>query len=184
VDPCLLVFENHYRALAILGDTGAGKSTTLKLIAGMYRAQGGSVTIDGVDIRQINAMDLRRAIAYVPQELQMFHGTVAQNLRLNNMLASDADLVQAARYAGILDQILALENGFDTRIGDSTTEHLPPGFLRALSLARAFVGDDPAHFNIIPGMTIQADITTGSKTLLDYLIRPISRGFDQAFHER
>ncbi len=123
--------------LAILGDAGAGKSTILKLIAGMYRPQGGSLAIDGIDIRQVNAMDLRRGIAYVPQELQMFHGTIAQNLRLNNMLASDQELMQAARHAGILDNILALEKGFETRIGDSTTEHLPPGFLRGLSLARA-----------------------------------------------
>ena len=123
--------------LAVLGDAGSGKSTILKLIAGMYRPQGGSIAIDGVDIRQLNAMDLRRGIAYVPQELQMFHGTIAQNLRLNNILASDQDLKQAARHAGILDKILALEKGFDTRIGDSTTDRLPPGFLRGLSLARA-----------------------------------------------
>ena len=154
--------------LAILGDTGAGKSTTLKLIAGMYRAQGGSVTIDGVDIRQLNAMDLRRAIAYVPQELQMFHGTVAQNLRLNNMLASDADLVQAARYAGILDQILALENGFDTRIGDSTTEHLPPGFLRALSLARALVNTASIVLLDEPGASLDEE---GDRKMIEQIKR-------------
>ncbi len=63
-------------------------------------------------------------------------------------------------------------------------ERKEPYYLARISLARAFVGDDPARFKIIPGMTIQADVKTGTKTLLDYLIRPISRGFDRAFHER
>ncbi len=63
-------------------------------------------------------------------------------------------------------------------------ERKEPYYLARISLARAFVGDDPSRLNIIPGMTIQADVKTGSKTLLDYLIRPISRGFDRAFHER
>ncbi len=145
------------QTLAILGDTGAGKSTILKLIAGMYRSQGGSVAIDDVDVRQVNAMDLRRAMAYVPQELQMFHGTIAQNLRLNNMLASDDDLLQAARDAGVLDDILALDSGFQTRIGDSSTEHFPPGFLRSLSLARALV--NPARIVLLdePGASLDED---------------------------
>ncbi len=156
------------QTLAILGDTGAGKSTTLKLIAGMYRSQGGSVAIDGVDIRQLNAMDLRRAIAYVPQELQMFHGSIAQNLRLNNMLATDEDLVRAARLAGILEHILALENGFDTRIGDSSTEHLPPGFLRALSLARALV--NPASIVLLDetGASLDAE---GDRRIIEQIKR-------------
>ncbi len=156
------------QTLAILGDTGAGKSTTLKLIAGMYRSQGGSVAVDKVDIRQLNAMDLRRAIAYVPQELQMFHGTIAQNLRLNNMLATDEELIQAVRYAGILDNILALEKGFDARIGDSTTDRLPPGFLRSLSLARALV--NPTRIVLLdePGASLDDE---GDRKIIDQLNR-------------
>ncbi|HHJ11705.1 MAG TPA: ATP-binding cassette domain-containing protein, partial [Chromatiales bacterium] len=130
-----------------------------KLIAGMYQPQAGSLTMDGMDIRQINAMDLRRAIAYVPQETHLFHGTIAQNMRLNNALATDRQLQLAAAEAGILEDILNLPDGFDTRIGDSATEHLPPGFLRALAMARAFVS--PARILLLdePGASLdeQAD---------------------------
>jgi ATP-binding cassette, subfamily C, bacterial LapB len=140
--------------VAITGSTGSGKSTMLKLIAGMYKPQAGSISIDGLDMRQLNAMDLRRAIAYVPQETDMFHGTIAQNMRLNNGLATDAELRKAADEAGVLDDILKLPDGFNTRIGDSTTGQFPPGFTRALSMARAFVS--PAQVLLLdePGASL------------------------------
>lgn len=140
--------------VAICGNTGAGKSTLVKLIAGMYRPQAGSFSIDDLDIRQLNAMDLRRAISYVPQITHMFYGTIAQNMRLNNILATDDDLHRAAEDAGVLDDILSLPDGFDTRIGDHSADHLPPGFLRALSMARAFV--NPAQILLLdePGASL------------------------------
>lgn len=124
--------------VAVVGLTGAGKSTLLKLIAGMYKPQAGALLLDGVDLRQLNAMELRRSIAYVPQEIRMFHGTIAQNIRLNNCLATDQKLHEAAEKAGILEDILSLPMGFDTRIGDKAMKHFPPGFMRSLSIARAF----------------------------------------------
>ncbi len=127
------------QSLAICGDTGSGKSTILKVISGMYKPQGGNLSIDNLDIRQLNALDLRRAIAYVPQDTHMFHGSIAQNLRLNNVLATDDDLRVAAKEAGILETIENLPEGFNSRIGDSKTEQFPPGFKRALSMARAFI---------------------------------------------
>ena len=104
-DPALLGISFEAKPgemLAICGNTGAGKSTLIKLIAGMYRPQAGSFSIDDLDIRQLNAMDLRRAISYVPQITHMFHGTIAQNMRLNNVLATDDDLHNAAEEAGVL----------------------------------------------------------------------------------
>ena len=143
--------------VAICGSTGAGKSTMIKLIAGMYRPQAGSLSIDDMDIRQLNAMDLRRSISYIPQEVRMFHGTIAQNMRLNNVLATDDELRIAAEHAGILDNILQLPDGFETRIGDNTSEHLPPGFLRGLSMARAFV--NPAQILLLdePGASLDEE---------------------------
>ncbi|MCP5409195.1 MAG: peptidase domain-containing ABC transporter [Chromatiaceae bacterium] len=141
-DPALLGVSFDVKPgemLAIVGHTGSGKSTMLKLIAGMYRPQAGALLFDQQDLRQLNAMELRRAIAYVPQVTKLFHGTIAQNMRLNNGLASDEDLRRAAKDAGVLEEILALPDGFDTRIGDNETERLPPGFLRSLAMARAFV---------------------------------------------
>lgn len=143
--------------VAICGNTGAGKSTLIKLIAGMYRPQAGSFSIDDMDIRQLNAMDLRRSISYVPQITHMFHGTIAQNMRLNNVLATDDELRDAANEAGVLDDINALPEGFNTRIGDNTGDHFPPGFMRALSMARAFV--NPAQILLLdePGASLDDD---------------------------
>ncbi len=156
-DPALLGVSFNIEPgemIAICGNTGAGKSTLVKLIAGMYRPQAGSFSIDELDIRQLNAMDLRRAISYVPQITHMFHGTIEQNMRLNNVLATDDDLHRAAEEAGVLDDILSLPEGFSTRIGDNTAEHMPPGFLRALSMARAFV--NPAKIVLLdePGASL------------------------------
>lgn len=124
--------------VAVIGLTGSGKSTLLKLIAGMYKPQAGSLLLDGIDLRQLDSRELRRSIAYVPQEIRMFHGTIAQNIRLNNCLASDEKIKEAAEKAGILEDIMALPNGFDTRIGDKDMSRFPPGFMRSLSIARAF----------------------------------------------
>lgn len=145
------------QSLAICGDTGSGKSTILKVISGMYKPQGGNLSIDNLDIRQLNALDLRRSIAYVPQETHMFHGSIAQNLRLNNVLATDDDLRNAAKDAGILDAIENLSEGFNSRIGDSKTEQFPPGFKRALSMARAFIS--PAQIVLLdePGASLDDD---------------------------
>jgi len=141
-------------AVAICGDTGSGKSTILKVISGMYKPQGGTLSIDNLDIRQLNALDLRRAIAYVPQETKMFHGSIAQNMRLNNALATDEELRHAAEQAGVLETIESLPEGFDTRIGDSRTDQFPPGFNRTLSMARAFVS--PAQIVLLdePGASL------------------------------
>lgn len=142
--------------IAITGNTGSGKSTLLKLIAGMYYPQAGTITIDGMDLRQLNVMDLRRAIAYVPQETRLFHGTIAQNMRLNNSLATDEQLRAAAEEAGVLKDILRMPDGFDTRIGDSRVDQLPPGFLRGIAMARAFVS--PARILLMdePGASLDA----------------------------
>jgi len=156
-DPALLGVSFDMKPgemLAIAGHTGSGKSTILKLIAGMYRPQAGALLFDQQDLRQLNALELRRAIAYVPQVTKLFHGTIAQNMRLNNGLATDDDLRQAAADAGVLGDILALPEGFDTRIGDNETERLPPGFTRSLSMARAFVS--PAKILLLdePGASL------------------------------
>ncbi len=162
-DPALLgvSFEiNPGELVAIVGYTGSGKSTLLKMIAGMYKPQGGAIFFDNTDLRQINIMEIRRAIAYVPQDTKMFHGTIAQNMRLANALATDKELHIAAQKAGVLKEILALPDGFNTRLTDNSTDKYPPGFLRSLSIARAFVS--PANIVLFdePGASLDFESDT------------------------
>ncbi|WP_432471939.1 peptidase domain-containing ABC transporter [Amphritea sp. HPY] len=159
-DPALLGVSFEVKPgemVAISGNTGSGKSTLIKMIAGMYAPQAGAIAVDKMDLRQLNAMDLRRAIAYVPQITHMFHGTIAQNIRLNNSLATDQQIHSAAEEAGVLEEILALPEGFDTRIGDTMIDRMPPGFLRSLSMARAFVS--PAKILLLdePGASLDEE---------------------------
>lgn len=137
--------------IAITGPSGAGKSTALKLLAGLYQPQAGAVLIDGIDIRQLDCGELRHAIAYVPQHCHLFHGTVAQNLRLANPAASDQTLLVAAEEAAVLNDILALPDGFDTRLTDRVQRRLPKGFNQRLMLARAYVKDAPICLFDEPG---------------------------------
>jgi len=156
-DPVLLgiSFEaKQGETVAIVGFTGSGKSTLLKLIAGMYKPQAGSLLMNNQDIRQLNVMELRRSVAYVPQEVQMFHGTIAQNMRLNNGLASNDDLEKAADDAGVLEDIMKMPDGFNSRIGDGSKNKHPPGFLRSIAIARALVS--PAKIILLdePGTSL------------------------------
>ena len=125
--------------VAVTGPSSAGKSTLLRLIAGLYQAQAGAVMIDGLDIRQIDIGELRSAVAFAPKSCQLFHGTIAQNLRLANPTASDATLSQAILDAGLLNEVTALPEGLETRLTDQLQRQLPTGFRQRLNLARAYV---------------------------------------------
>lgn len=125
--------------VAVIGGNGAGKSTLLNMLIGMDRCQAGQILLDGVDMRQLNPVELRQMIGYVPQAVRLFHGTIAQNLRLADPTASDEDLQHACAEVGILERIQSLPRGFDTRLGDHTVAQFNSGFLQALSIARALV---------------------------------------------
>ncbi|WP_319467344.1 ATP-binding cassette domain-containing protein [uncultured Pseudodesulfovibrio sp.] len=130
---------SHGEILAIAGHDGAGKSTILKLIMGLYRPQAGRIALDNTSLRQMDPLSLRRSIGYAPQTPQFFYGTIAQNLRLTNPVAFDDELEDACLRAGVLDEVEALPNGFNTRIGDYQMKLMPITFLRKLNLARTLV---------------------------------------------
>jgi ATP-binding cassette subfamily B protein len=153
VDPALIGVEFRVapgELIAISGPNGGGKSTLLKLILGMYQPQAGSILIDNVDLRQLDPIELRRSIAYAPQDIQLFRATIAQNLRLARPDASDDEVYQALDMAGALEQILALPNGLEYRVGDNTNE-LPSSLKQKLSLARAYLTRAPIMLFDEPG---------------------------------
>jgi ATP-binding cassette subfamily C protein/ATP-binding cassette subfamily C protein LapB len=123
--------------VAVSGGNGSGKSSLLKLIACLYPVQAGAVLIDGVDVRQIDPLDLRHAIAYLPQQADRFGGSLAENLRLANPAASDAALREACARAGVLAEIDALPQGLDT----PASAQLPARLVRRLALARTWLVD-------------------------------------------
>lgn len=129
--------------VAVTGRNGSGKSTILKLMMGLYAPQAGSIRIDSTDIRQIDPIELRHAISYVPQVCNLYHGTVAQNLRLAVPTATDADIRWACEMADVWGEIQSLPRGLDTRVGDGTIEHLPTSFVQKLSLTRAYLKRSP-----------------------------------------
>ncbi len=127
--------------VAITGPSGCGKSTVARLILGLYTPQGGAVSLDDIDIRQLDVGELRGAISYMPQSTHVYHGTVAQNLRLTNPVATDEELRDAASKANLLREIEALPDGFETRLTDAAHSQLSEGFLRKLCLAQTYLKD-------------------------------------------
>ena len=129
--------------VALTGSSGSGKSSLLRVALRLYEPQAGSITLDGIDTRQLDPAELRRALAYVSQETQVLYGTIAQNLRFGNFSASLQELRDACRLAGMIDEIDALPEGFETRIGDNLSSSLPAGFHQRLALARAYLSPAP-----------------------------------------
>ena len=145
-DPALLgvSFEAQPgEVIAIVGADGAGKSTVLKLIAGLYAPQAGNVMIDDLDIRQMDPIELRKSIGYAPQVPQLFFGTIAQNLRLAQPNASEVDLRHSLALAGVWDEVAALPRGLDTRVGDAATNRISTSLAQGISLARAYLKKSP-----------------------------------------
>ena len=155
--------------VAITGPSGAGKSTILKVIGGLYQPQAGTVLIDGIDIRQLDPLELRYSIAYLPQTTHLFHGTIAQNIRLAEPTASDEDLERACAAAGLLDEIQSLPDGFDTRIGDQMLQQLPSGFQQRLALARCYAKDSPILLLDEPGQTLDEAGDAGFMKYLNHI---------------
>ena len=129
--------------VVVAGPSGAGKSTLLKIIAGLYPPQAGAVQIDGLDVRQLDPGELRHAIAYVPQKVTLFHGTVEQNLRLAHPTASAEDVDRACREARVSDYSESLPDGIETRLNSESQRKMPSALKQRLMLARAFVKDAP-----------------------------------------
>jgi ATP-binding cassette subfamily B protein len=128
------------QTVALVGETGAGKSTFVKLIARFYDPTEGRVLVDGHDLRSVTGHSLRSQMGIVPQESFLFSGTVRENIAFGRPSASDAVLDAAARALGADSFIAALEHGYDTQVGERAVQ-LSAGQRQLLSFARALVAD-------------------------------------------
>ncbi|MFD5544639.1 ABC transporter ATP-binding protein, partial [Streptomyces sp. NPDC127079] len=129
-------------SLAVVGPTGAGKSTLGYLVPRLYDVTGGRVTLDGVDVRDLDFDTLARAVGVVSQETYLFHASVADNLRFAKPDATEEELHAAARAAQIHEHIAALPDGYDTIVGERG-HRFSGGEKQRLAIARTILRDPP-----------------------------------------
>ncbi len=128
--------------VVVIGRIGSGKTTLQKLLLGLYLPTSGSVSIDGVDLRQLDPADLRRNIGYVAQDVTLFYGTLRDNIAIGAPYADDAAIVAAAEVGGLSDFVNRHPDGFDMMIGERG-DSLSGGQRQGVAIARAFLMDPP-----------------------------------------
>ncbi|MDF7639713.1 ABC transporter ATP-binding protein [Lactobacillus sp. ESL0791] len=128
--------------VALVGETGAGKTTISNMINRFYEIDSGKITYDGIPISRIKKDDLRQSLSIVLQDTHMFTGTIMDNIRFGNPEASDDDVYQAARLAHADEFIHQLDDGYETII-DGEGGDLSQGQMQLLSIARAMIADEP-----------------------------------------
>ncbi|HEY9830430.1 MAG TPA: ABC transporter ATP-binding protein [Stenomitos sp.] len=130
------------QTIAIVGSTGSGKSTLVKLLLRLYEVQGGSITLDSIDLRQLRLKDLRRAIGLVSQDVFLFHGTVWENIAYGTFDVTHADVMAAAEIAEAHEFISHLPQGYDTIVGERG-QKLSGGQQQRIAIARAILKNPP-----------------------------------------
>ncbi len=154
--------------VGIIGKVGSGKTTLLKLIIGLYQADGGSISIDDIDINQIDPADLRKNIGYLSQDIELLRGSIRDNIAYKDLHVNDDRLIEAANICGVDLFVNQLPQGFDTQVGESGG-FLSGGQRQAIALGRAVLLNEPIL--ILDEPTNSFDNTTESivkKRLYDY----------------
>jgi ATP-binding cassette subfamily B protein len=155
----------------VVGETGSGKTTLGYLVARLYDVTRGSVTVDGVDVRDLSFDSLRSLVGVVSQETYLFHGTVRENLRFARPGATDAELEEAARAAQIHEHLAALPDGYDTVVGERGYR-FSGGEKQRLAIARAILRDAPVL--VLDEATSALDVET--ERLVQQALERLSRG--------
>ena len=168
----ITLYAKPGQKIAFVGSTGAGKTTITNLINRFYDIESGSITIDEVDVMDIDRASLRRNVAMVLQDTHLFAGTVMENIRYGRLDATDEEVIQAARTASAHSFIMRLENGYETILeGDGA--NLSQGQRQLLNIARAAISRAPIL--ILDEATSSVDTRTEKQ---------IERGMDRLMEER
>ncbi|XP_049602919.1 iron-sulfur clusters transporter ABCB7, mitochondrial isoform X2 [Syngnathus scovelli] len=130
------------KKVAIVGGSGSGKSTIMRLLFRFYEPQRGNIYIGGQNIRDVSLESLRKALGVVPQDAVLFHNTIYYNLQYGNINATPEDVYQVARLAGIHDAILRMPHGYDTQVGERGLK-LSGGEKQRVAIARAILKNPP-----------------------------------------
>jgi ATP-binding cassette subfamily B protein len=157
--------------VALVGHTGAGKSTIAKLLARFYDPQEGAITIDGVDVRHVTQESLRRQLGVVPQEGFLFAGTVHENIAFARPDATPDEIVRAAQAVGAHEFVLRLENGYETELGERGTR-LSLGQRQLIAFARALLADP--RILVLDEATSSVDI--GTERRIESALRTLLEG--------
>lgn len=128
--------------IALVGESGVGKSTICHLIPRFYEVISGKITIDGIDIKEMTLSSLRKNIGIVTQDVFLFTGTIKENIAYGKLDATDEEIYRAAKYANIHDYIITLEKGYDTQVGERGIR-LSGGQKQRISIARVFLANPP-----------------------------------------
>ncbi|WP_325166410.1 type I secretion system permease/ATPase [Thermohalobaculum xanthum] len=160
------------QALGVIGPSGAGKTTLAKVLAGVWPAAAGKVRIDGAALDQWNTDELGQHIGYLPQEVGLLPGTVAQNIARLSLQPNDEAVIEAAQRAGAHDLLLALVQGYDTEIG-AGGQRLSGGQRQRVALARAFYGDPAVLILDEPNANLDAQ---GEQALVTSIREAKARG--------
>ena len=148
--------------VAILGRIGSGKSTITKLLLKLYEPQNGSILIDGIDIKQLDPADLRKSIGYIPQEIQLFKGTIKENILNNYRYYTDEEMLEVSKIGGVDEFVRTHPMGYDMPIGERGVG-LSGGQKQTVGIARALLSD--ADTLLFDEPTNAMDQTTETQTI-------------------
>lgn len=155
--------------IALVGETGSGKTSVLNLIPRLYDVTSGSLTIDGIDVRDVTLVSLRSQVSLVSQEPLLFSSSIRDNIRYGRLAAGDEDVEAAARAAQAHDFIVSLPEGYDTSVGERGVK-LSVGQQQRISIARAFLKDAPILLLDEPTSALDANTEAGFLSSLEHLM--------------
>jgi ATP-binding cassette subfamily B protein len=159
------------KRVALVGESGAGKSTTVSLLARFYEADSGSIKIDGIDVSEVSQKSLHNSIGFVQQNVFLFDASIKENLRYGKPDATDEEMWEALKNAHLYDFVKSLPNGLDTEVGERGTR-LSGGQKQRLSIARVFLKNPP----ILVFDEATSSLDTESETLIQGAFNELAVG--------